>query len=455
MPELTAEADLDAPQTVVTVDAHIGPRLKEDLRPYCPKKYLGEYDDFVRAYEPHSDPFAVFTAIGKGVDAEQAPGAAALFRALRGNACAGHHDVHERLRDMDRDGVAAEVIYHGSQNGQCFPFLNTAAGTFNALVFSPVASAHELELAAVGQRMYNEWLADQCSVEPERHAGLAHLPMWDIEAATAELERASSAGLRGINFPAPKLGIKPYDDPQWERFWSVCEERGMALCTHDGAGIDDVSVHAPHSSLVAQMEELQRKLLPRMVFGGLFERHPSLRLVLTELQQPLTTWWTQTAARYDELWEANYRRLAPQIPRKPSEYLRSNVFLGQSLLHLLPQEVTAAVRDGYGPNILWGSDYPHMEGSFRHPERADEETMTSLALRHAFSAIPPALASGMAGEHAVDVYGLDRGKLAAVARRIGAITARRLGTPPETVPGEWALIADWHVFPEYHQHTAA
>ena len=61
----------------------------------------------------------------------------------------------------------------------------------------------------------------------------------------------------------------------------------------------------------------------------------------------------------------------------------------------------------------------------------------------------------MAGEHAVDVYGLDRDKLAAVARRIDALTARRLGTPLETVPGEWALIADWHVFPEYHQHSAA
>ena len=453
MPE-TSDLDLDEPLTVVTADAHIGPRLKEDLREYCPRQYLGEYDEFVRAYEPHSNPFAVFEAIGKKADSAEAPGVAVLERILRANACAGHHDVYERLRDMDRDGVAAEVVYHGSQNGQCFPFINPSAGTFNALIFSPVGSAHELELAAVGQRMYNRWLADQCSVEPERHAGLAQLPMWDIEAAVEELEWASSAGLRGVNFPAPKLGVKPYDDHAWERFWSVCEERGLTLSTHDGAGIDDVSVQAPHSNLVAQMEELPRKLLPRMIFGGLFERHPKLRLVLTELQQPLTLWWTQTSARYDALWEANWRRIGRQVPRKPSEYLLSNVFLGQSLLHQLPREVTAAVRDGYAANILWGSDYPHMEGTFRHPADDAEETMSSLALRSAFSGAPPALAKGMIGANAVNVYGLDAEKLAGVARRIDAITLRRIATPLDSVPEEWTIIGDTHAFPEYHHASA-
>src|SRR5439155_19306644 len=97
--------------------------------------------------------------------------------------------------------------------------------------FSPTASAHDLELVTVGQRMYNKWLSEQCSVQPERHVGLANLPMWDVEAAIRELEWASSVGLRGVNFPAPKPGIKPYDHPDWEPFWAACEERGMTLAT--------------------------------------------------------------------------------------------------------------------------------------------------------------------------------------------------------------------------------
>jgi predicted TIM-barrel fold metal-dependent hydrolase len=450
--DASGELDLDEPLIVVTADSHVGPRLKEDLRDYCPKRYLEEYDEFVRAYEPHSDPAALLTML---TNIEDVPGGEAVVQKLRANAeTAGHYDVHARLVDMNRDGVAAEVIYHGSQNGQCFPFINPTGGTFNALIFSPVGSAHELELAAVGQRMYNQWLADQCSVEPERHAGLAYLPMWDIDAAVRELDWAYSAGLRGVNFPAPKMGIRPYDDPAWEGFWSLCGEYGMALSTHDGAGIDDLSVHGRHTSLVAQMDELPRRMLPRMIFSGMFERHPNLKFVLTELQQPTSKWWAATGERYDELWEANRGRLGDQVPRKPSDYMRSHVFLGLSLLHAVPWETDSAVRQGYAANVLWGSDYPHQEGVYRHPEDGEEETRTSLGLRNAFSAAPPEMARAMVGENAVRVYQLDRGNLAAVARHIGANTLRSLAKPLDVVPAEWAAIARTHVFPEYHHSPA-
>jgi len=314
--------DLDEHLIVVTTDSHIGPRLKEDLREYCPKRHLEEYDAYLRAVEPFSDPFMIYKMFDEGAadDSSASAGRKLSFAALKRNATPGHHDVHERLKDMDRDGVAAEVIYHGSQNGQCFPFLKPAGGTFNAFVFSPTGSARELELAAAGQHMYNQWLADQCSVEPERHVGLAYLPMWDIEAAIRELEWAHAAGLRAVNFPAPKAGIAPYDSPAWEPFWAAVEERGMVLCTHDGAGVDDVSVARPHSLLASFLEgDLIKKLFPRMIFSGLFEQHPNLKLVLTELQQPASSWWTQTGKRYDELWATNRGRLGELSCRGPHQ----------------------------------------------------------------------------------------------------------------------------------------
>jgi predicted TIM-barrel fold metal-dependent hydrolase len=451
--------DLDQPLIVVTTDSHIGPRLKEDLRDYCPKQYLEEFDEFIRAEEPNSDPTQLYGTFShvKGSSNDQTAYETS-FAALKRNATAGHHDVYARLRDLDRDGVAAEVIFHGSQNGQCFPFMNPAGGTFNSLLFSPIgSSAHDLELVAVGQHMYNQWLADQCSVEPERHVGLAHLPMWDIEAAMQELEWAHSAGLRGVNFPAPKLGIKPYDDLAWEPFWATCAERGMVLCTHDGAGIDDISVSRPHTLLAGLLEgDLVRKMFPRLIFGGMFERFPNLKLVLTELQQATSAWWTQTASRYDEMWAVNRDRLGDQIPRPPSDYMANNVFLAQSLLHALPSEVGIAVQDGYASNIMWGSDYPHQEGVYRHPlEGDDAETRTRLGLRNAFSMSPPETATGMVGLHAVNVFGLDREKLTDTARRIGAITVRQLGIPLDVVPDEWAiLIHAQNVFPEYHVTSA-
>jgi predicted TIM-barrel fold metal-dependent hydrolase len=122
----------------------------------------------------------------------------------------GHFNIDARIRDMDRDGVAAEVIFHGSPPFDPIPFAPLGVST----------SIEDLELAALGMRMYNRWLADFCSVEPERHVGLAQLPMWDIDAAMAELQLAHDLGLHGVNFPCPRLEIMPYEDPAWDPFWS-------------------------------------------------------------------------------------------------------------------------------------------------------------------------------------------------------------------------------------------
>jgi predicted TIM-barrel fold metal-dependent hydrolase len=455
------QLDFDAPLVVVTTDSHIGPRLREDLRPYCPKKYLEEYDAYIELCAPaSSDPVdSYFRVFNSTIDEETLNGNEATrvsLAALRRNATAGHYDAQERVKDMDRDGVAAEVVFHGSQNGHSFPFLDPTLGTFNALHFSPNKSPHELELAAVGIHMYNQFLADQCSTSPGRHIGLMHLPMWDIEAAVRELEWAYGAGLRGVNFPAPKAGIRPYDDLAWDPFWGACEERGLVLTTHDGAGIDDMTVTRAHTHLAVSLEgDLTRKLFPRLIFGGTFERFPNLKLVLTELENPASAWWVQTARRYDQIWEVNRKSLSAQAPRRPSDYMANNIFLGQSFLHAVPAEVTVAVERGYASNFTWGSDYPHQEGVYRHVEDDETEPRTRSGLRAAFCQAPPEAAIAMIGATAAKIYSCDLDDLAAVARRINAITLRELAVPPAVIPDEWALTAQsQHLYPEFHGAAA-
>jgi predicted TIM-barrel fold metal-dependent hydrolase len=452
-----AELDLDAPLVVVTTDSHIGPRLVEDLRPYCPKRYLEEYDEFVRVSAPPSDdPLEYFRAFRPGIDEASVMADETtrhMLDGLRQNATAGHYDAGERVKDMDRDGVAAEVIYHGSQNGHPFPFLDATGGTFNALYFQPTSkSTHELELAMVGMHMYNQFLADQCATSPGRHLGLMHLPIWDIDAALRELEWAHAAGLRGVNFPAPKPGVRPYDDLAWDPFWAACQERGLVLATHDGAGFDDVSVARPHTHLALSLEgDLPKKFFPRLIFGGTFERFPDLKLTMTELESPASAWWAQTARRFDQIWEVNRALLGEQVPRPPSEYMANNIFLGQSYLHVIPAEVTVAVERGYDTNFMWGSDYPHQESVYRHTTDDDVETSTRLGLRAAFNQAPPAAAQAMVGTTAANVYGCDLDQLGAVARRINAITLRQLAVPPDTIPDEWAILARaQHLYPEFH-----
>src|SRR5579871_3756207 len=198
------------PLVVISCDGHIGPMLKEQLRPYCPRQYLGRFDEFVtehrRAQEVLSRPDAP----------EEDAHLADHFRRHRNARTAGHHDVGVRLRDMDIDGVAAELIWHFSQNGEPLPWAGPGLGT---------VTPEQFEMAAVGYGIYNRWLADACSLDPERLIGLVYLPMWDVDASIQELRWARGAGLRVVNFPPPgRPGVPPYNSLIWEPF--LVDQRG-------------------------------------------------------------------------------------------------------------------------------------------------------------------------------------------------------------------------------------
>src|SRR5437660_662431 len=95
------------PVVVVSSDTHIGPFLKDDLRPYCPQKYLSDYDEYVREFEAYAD-----TQRCLYPEMYEDDGTGRLVRRARNRRTDGHHDVHARLRDMNFDGVASEVIFH-------------------------------------------------------------------------------------------------------------------------------------------------------------------------------------------------------------------------------------------------------------------------------------------------------------------------------------------------------
>jgi predicted TIM-barrel fold metal-dependent hydrolase len=399
---------------LVSSDCHIGPRLVEDLRPYCPARLLDAFDHFVARPDR-----------ARGRFAEPPAGAVeGQLSEWRNMFISGHHDMDARRADLDFDGVAAEVIFHGSQNGEPIPFQTSMLG-----------APDDTELAAAGIRIYNRWLADRCAEAPHRHVGLAHLPMWDVDAAVREVEWARAAGLRGVNFPAPRPWIRRYNDPAWEPLWAACEELAMPLTTHSGAGDQD-TLQGPEAMALTSIESggwFSRRALHLLIFAGVFERHPGLRLVLTE--QP-GEWWPYTMLELDSAWHANRSSAAlqAQVPRPPSEYAATNVFIGASFLSR--GEAAAAVNDGYAHRILWGSDYPHMEGTFQQPasEGPGAVCYTRLALRFTFAGLPEDAVRAMCGLTAAEVYGLDLGALRATADAIDAPRFADIDAPLDAAP---------------------
>ena len=262
--------------------------------------------------------------------------------------------------------------------------------------------------------------------------GCLHLPIWDIDACLEEVRWGRDAGLRAISFPSPRRGVPFYDDPAWESFWSACEDLGMVLSTHAGA-IDrsEVATDGPHEVFLRMLEAggwPARRAINRLVFGGVFERHPKLKLVLTEQNHD---WWGATIREFDSAYRSNGWQIKDQVPRLPSEYLAEHVFIGASFM--APFEAEAAVRDGYVANVMWGRDYPHPEGTWQNLE-ADAENETHLSMRHAYAAIEPEHVLAMVSTNAIRVYDLDGEKLQALALEIGAPTLETLGRPIDAVP---------------------
>ena len=407
------------PLVVVSADTHIGPRLTEDLRPYCPPSHLEEFDEFAEALRRKNESVGGrlgFGGMTRGTD---------WSVSRRNLQTDGHHDIHARLRDLDADGVAGQVVFHDSQNGNPLPFDRSSIFNRDDIDFDRLP---------VGQRIYNRWLADQVSVEPARHVGLAYVPMWDIDAAVAELEWAASVGLRGVNFPYPRPWMKSYNNPEWDPFFSACEDLGMTLCHHGGGAPSATGGPGMMSIVKLEVANMSRiSPLSHLVFGGVFERHPKLHLVLTESVGP---WWTHVMTELDSVYlhdVAEYPDMKDRVTRLPSEYAAEHVFVGASFLARF--EVEDAMEHGYVGNILWGSDYPHFEGTFQYGITSPEgETATRCAMRFTFAGMPAQETSRLLGGNAVRAYGLDEPALQEVANRIAAPTYEEISRPLTTLP---------------------
>ncbi|ADP80880.1 amidohydrolase family protein [Pseudofrankia inefficax] len=394
---------------IVSSDSHAGPALEKDLRPYCPPRYLADFDSYAdryrRALSTMPDPM-IEDATQPALDAY-----AALL------ACDGLHDPHAFLRDMDAEGIATQVIFAGGGNKEPLPW----SDGFNA--GDPNTDP---ALRAAGGHIWNQWLADFASVGPERLLGVMQIPIWDIPAAVDEIHWGKEHGLRAINFPAPRPDYPAYNDPVYEPFWSAVEEIDLPLVCHVASGMrPTISGRGALMIFATELQFYSRRAFGQMAFGGVFDRHPRLRLGFVEQR---AGWVAEHIKELDSCYVDPRRDYSDKPDRSPGEYWRENCFVGCSFM----ARYEAELRHDIGLNtLLWGSDYPHVEGTWRR---------TPQALRKTFAGLPRADVRAILGDNALRVYGLDESVLRPVADRIGP-TAAELDRPlpPDEHPAHLGL----------------
>jgi predicted TIM-barrel fold metal-dependent hydrolase len=412
-----------APYIVVSTDSHASPLMEEQLRPYCPAKYLDLFDEAVAGWRQqvrdqeamlHPERRRSSSGIGSDADPNISPLAKEAFARVK--RCRGLIDATARLEDMDEQGIGADVIFPGGQNLNELPFMGFGVDAGNPAIST--------ELRMVGAHIWNEWIADFTSEAPERLIGVVQVPIYDIDAAIKELHWGIEHGLRAVNFPAPRRDLVPYFDPMYEPLWSAVEEAGLPLVTHTGGGEPPIGWPGPAPGawiLWAEIDWFGRRGLWHMMFGGVFERHPRLKMVFTEQH---VSWVRSTLADLDSIWKNDILSGIEEFaPRPPSEYWAENCFVaGSFMAHYEVEELDAVG----GKNLMWGSDYPHVEGTWPN---------TRLSLRKTFAGFPESVVRAVIGENALGVYNLDREALAAVAEKIGP-TVEELSVPlaPDEFP---------------------
>jgi predicted TIM-barrel fold metal-dependent hydrolase len=293
-----------------------------------------------------------------------------------------------------------------------------------------VRDRHDLDLRWAGIHAHNQWLADFCAEAPGRRAGVAQLLFEDVDRAVDEVRWVADRGLLGgvlIPNPSPTSALHQLHAPTYEPIWATCAELGIAVHTHGGGGgpgyEDYGAFPASPVMMFVEFGWYGYRPLVRLLMSGVFERHPSLQFVMTEVG-----WFPEILQQLDFM--VNQIKTAPansverrfagpvaeELTLRPSEYWARQCHLGASLM----TPAMAAQRHRVGlDRVMWGADYPHSEGT--HP-------YTRQSYRHVFAGLEPTEVAAMLGGNAAELFDFDRHALREAADRVGP-TVGDVATP--------------------------
>jgi predicted TIM-barrel fold metal-dependent hydrolase len=396
---------------IVSGDGHIGAE-PETYRPY----FDPQYRDMISDLEGDNK---WFTDVSKAIREplpDEVLDAVDPDKCMRTGGASGAFDIKRRMAELDHEGVTAEIVYPGTQ---------VAIQPF----FSVVNNPWPADVRAAGMRAYHRWAAECFAESGGRMFGVAEPgPCVDMIETVKELRWCAEHGFRSAQAPGNTAdpALPPLTDAYYEPFWATCAELGLVVAAHAGYGHPQgmfwefaknfmkqtvgaqEEIKRPASAMQALEEKggffhldmAPRRLVWQMMLGGVFDRHPSLKLALTEVR---ADWLPPTLRRLDELAARN----PTPLKRSPSEYWASNCFITPSSIHRCEMEM----RHEIGVDtLIFGTDYPHPESTWPN---------TREWIQITFEGVPEVEARKILGENTIRCYGLDRDKLAAIAARIG------------------------------------
>ena len=293
----------------------------------------------------------------------------------------GGTNIPLRLADLAEEGISAEIIYPN--------------GIFK--VFSSPDPGYQMAVA----RIYNDWYGEVFGGHSNRFIPSAVVPMADVGDAVGELQRVRKAGFNSISVPVT-VPANPYNMPVYEPFWAAIEEMRVPLSFHvftrsedreDDTLFKNIGQEEGHGEdltlMVLGMAEALSPLC-MIISSGVLQRHPELRFVLVECG---IGWLAWALDALDEIYHKRHMWQRPTLNMLPSDFFRRQGYatFGEDRVGLRNRDITGA------DCLMWGSDYPHDEGTFPHSKEAIEST---------FQGVPEEEKRKIVGENAARLYGI-------------------------------------------------
>jgi predicted TIM-barrel fold metal-dependent hydrolase len=380
---------------VISSDGHCG-LPPERYRDYLDPKYRADFDDHIAAEIKQREENEKFFLISDFNT---------KWRAENWDGLVGAWDPEARDKVLDSDGVTAEVLFADGITERNSPPFGAGLG------LRPEGANPELQWA--GARAHNRWLAEFCATAPHRRIGVGLIPaFWDVEESIKEIRWAKENGLKSVMLPVIVEGVDSYNHPKYYPMWEVIQDLGLVINFHSGPSAEyDKSTPGWVGVYCCEYPFFLARPLIAMIFGGVFDRFPRLKMAITEVGGDF--WWPSVTQMMDfrakvKKGSAKMGDHTAKLKLTPSEYMARNVWIGSSA-----QMEDLNFDDYYKigiDRVMWGTDYPHPEGSWPNTPHQMAVGLTGL---------PDADLRAVLGLNAVKLFDLDLNAVNAIAAKIG------------------------------------
>jgi len=323
-----------------------------------------------------------------------------FYPVIRYIASAGYPPTHEDSTPVTLDDMRAgcwqqkarleDMTLNGVQASLCFPNYPRFCGQ----IFN---EAEDRELAMLCVKAYNDFIVEEwCAGTNGRLIPLCLIPLWDVEAAAAEVRRNAARGVTAVAFselPA-WLGLQSIWTGYWDPFFQACDETGTVIAMHIGSGTKTLLTSDDAPQVVSTVMIFANSAASMVDFlqSGVLFRFPNLKLMYAECQ---IGWIPFILERTDDAWKthlwAHEDTLGGELP---SSYFKDRVYCC-----FFKDNVGIDMLDRIGTSqVLFETDYPHMDGTWPNSPKV---------AANLFGHLDQSAVDRIARQNAIDLFRLD------------------------------------------------